>query len=185
MSTGRAAAEREPALAGLVEVLVGIVGRAHGIRGDAFIDVRTDEPGRRFQPGSGLRLSSGKHLTLERVRWHRGRPVVAFEGYPDRTAVESLRGEKLFVAVPGDERPSEPEEYFDRQLAGLRVLDAAGKHAGEVVEVLHLPAQDCLVVETGAGRRLVPFVSALVPRVDLEAGEVQLADVGGLLEDLA
>ena len=84
-----------------------------------------------------------------------------------------------------DERPSEPEEYFDRQLAGLRVLDAAGKHAGEVVEVLHLPAQDCLVVETGAGRRLVPFVSALVPRVDLEAGEVQLADVGGLLEDLA
>jgi len=51
--------------------------------------------------------------------------------------------------------------------------------------VLHLPAQDCLVVEAGAGRRLVPFVSALVPRVDLEAGEVQLADVGGLLEDLA
>lgn len=99
--------------------------------------------------------------------------------------MESLRGEKLFVDVLGDERPSEPEEYFDRQLAGLRVLDAAGKHAGEVVEVLHLPAQDCLVVETGAGRRLVPFVSALVPRVDLEAGEVQLADVGGLLEDLA
>ena len=102
----------------LVEVLVGVVGRAHGIRGDVFIDLRTDEPGRRFQPGSGLRLASGAQLVLERIRWHRGRLVVSFRGYPDRTAVETLRGERLFVDVPADETPSEPEEYFDRQLIG-------------------------------------------------------------------
>ena len=167
----------------LVEVLVGIVGRAHGIRGDAFIDVRTDEPGRRFQPGSGLRLASGKKLVLERIRWHRGRLVVSFREYPDRTAVETLRGERLFVDVPADETPSQPEEYFDRQLIGLRALGADGRQVGEIVEVLHLPAQDCLAVETTSGRRLVPFVSALVPRVDLAAGEVQFADVGGLLEE--
>ena len=156
----------------LVEVLVGVVGRAHGIRGDVFIDVRTDEPGRRFQPGSGFRLASGKKVVLERIRWHRGRLVASFRGYPDRTVVETLRGERLFVDVPADETPSEPEEYFDRQLVGLRALGADGR-----------PAQDCLAVETSSGRRLVPFVSALVPRVDLVAGEVQFADVGGLLEE--
>ena len=168
-------------MANLVEVLVGIVGRPHGIRGDAFIDLRTDEPGRRFQPGSGLRLASGKILTLERIRWHRGRIIVSFDGYPDRTAVETLRGEQLFTDVPADELPSEPEEYFDRQLVGLQALNADGQQIGEVVEVLHLPAQDCLAVETTSGRHLVPFVSALVPRVDLAAGQVQFADVGGLL----
>ncbi|MBB1587398.1 MAG: ribosome maturation factor RimM [Propionibacterium sp.] len=170
-------------MADLVEVLVGVVGRAHGIRGDVVIDVRTDEPGRRFQLGAVLRLTSGAQLVLERIRWHRGRLLVAFQGYPDRTAVETLRGERLFVDVPADETPSEPEEYFDRQLLGLRALDAGGRQVGEIVDVLHLPAQDCLAVETTQGRRLVPFVSALVPRVDLVAGEVQFADVGGLLED--
>ena len=165
----------------MVEVLVGVVGRAHGVRGDVFVDLRTDEPGRRFQPGSGLRLASGKHLVPAHIRWHRGRLVVSFEGYPDRTAVETLRGEHLFVDVPVDEAPSEPEEYFDRQLVGLRALNAGGEQVGEIVDVLHLPAQDCLTVETASGRCLVPFVSALVPRVDLAAGEVQFADVGGLL----
>ncbi|MDO5094446.1 MAG: ribosome maturation factor RimM [Propionibacteriaceae bacterium] len=166
-----------------VEVLVGVVGRAHGIRGDVFIEVRTDEPGRRFQPGSGFRLSSGAGIVLDRMRWHRGRLVVAFRDYPDRTAVETLRGEALLVDVPADEAPSQPEEYFDRQLVGLRVLNAAGEPVGAVAEVLHLPAQDCLAVETDGGRRLVPFVRALVPRVDVAAGEIQLAEVGGLLED--
>ena len=167
----------------LVEVLVGIVGRAHGIRGDVVIDVRTDEPGRRFQLGAVLRFASGAQLVLERIRWHRGRLLVAFQGYPDRTAVEALRGERLFVDVPADETPSEPEEYFDRQLLGLRALGADGRQVGEIVDVLHLPAQDCLAVETSSGRRLVPFVSALVTRVDLAAGEVQFADVCGLLEE--
>ena len=85
--------------------------------------------------------------------------------------------------MPADELPSEPEEFFDRQLIGLRVLNAIGETVGQVGEVLHLPAQDCLAVDTPRGRRLVPFVRALVPRVDLAAGEVQLAEVGGLLED--
>jgi len=109
--------------------------------------------------------------------------VVSFRGYPDRTAVEGLRGTQLLADVPADELPSEPEEFFDRQLIGLRVLNAIGETVGQVGEVLHLPAQDCLAVDTPKGRRLVPFVRALVPRVDLAAGEVQLAEVGGLLED--
>lgn len=163
---------------------MGVVGRAHGIRGDVHIDLRTDEPGRRFQPGSGLRLASGAELRVERLRWDRGRLIVAFTDHLDRTAVESLRGERLFLDVPADELPSEPEEYFDRQLVGLRVLDVAGRQVGTVTEILHLPAQDCLAVATDRGQRLVPFVKALVPVVDLAGGFLRLAEVGGLLEDL-
>jgi 16S rRNA processing protein RimM len=79
------------------------------------------------------------------------------------------------------ERPDQPEEYYDRQLVGLRVLDAAGTEVGRVTGVAHLPAQDLLEIDTGAGEALVPFVSELVPDVDLDQGLLRLADVPGLL----
>lgn len=168
-----------------VEVTVGRIGRAHGIRGDVFIDVRTDEPGRRFREGATLLLGEGRRpITLATVKWNRGKLIVSFEGHADRTAVEKLTGELLRVHVPENERPSEAEEYFDRQLVGLAVLDASGEKVGSVTEVLHLPAQDVLQIDTAAGERMVPFVKALVPTVDLEAGYLQLAAVEGLLEDI-
>lgn len=167
-----------------LEVIVGRVGRAHGIRGDVSIDLSTDEPGRRFFVGAKVRLSSGRELTVEKTIWQRGRLLVSFAGFPDRTAVEKLTGEVVTAKVDASEVPSEDDEYFDRQLIGLSVLDHSGNKAGVVRDVLHLPSQDMLEVDTEAGVRLVPFVSALVPTVDLDTGTVQLADVQGLLEDI-
>lgn len=169
----------------LTEVVVGRIGRAHGIRGAVNIDVRTDEPARRFVQGARLLRRDGGELELASVAWQRGRLIVTFAGFQDRTAVEALAGEELLAHVEVAERPSGPEEYFDRQLVGLRVLRASGEEAGHVTGVLHLPSQDLLQVATGDSERLVPFVSALVPVVDLEGGIVRLADVGGLLEDEA
>ncbi len=167
-----------------LEVIVGRVGRAHGIRGDVSIDLSTDEPGRRFYAGATVTLSSGRKLTVEKTVWQRGRLLVSFAGFPDRTAVEKLTGEVLSALVPASETPSEKDEYFDRQLIGLKVLDHSGEEAGTVRDVLHLPSQDLLEVTTEAGPRLIPFVRALVPTVDMEAGTLQLADVEGLLEDI-
>ena len=166
-----------------VEVIVGIVGRPHGIRGEVGIEVRTDEPERRFTPGARLRIEQGGgSLTVASVRDHSGRLLARFDECPDRTAVEGLRGAVLLVEVDAEERPADDEEYYDRQLTGLRVLDATGGEVGSVVDVIHLPAQDLLEIRTSAGKRLVPFVRALVPTVDLAAGTVRLADVPGLLE---
>ncbi|MGO4958041.1 ribosome maturation factor RimM [Luteococcus sp. Sow4_B9] len=167
-----------------VEVVVGVIGRAHGIRGDVAIDLRTDEPERRFEPGSVLRVEgSRRQLTIEQARWHSGRLLVHFRELADRTAVEEARGLVLVVDVDPDELPEEEDEYYDRQLVGLEARRADGSVAGQVVEVVHLPAQDLLTIRTQRGDRLVPFVSELVPEVDLAAGTVLLADVPGLLED--
>jgi 16S rRNA processing protein RimM len=168
----------------VVEVLVGIVGRAHGVRGDVAVEPRTDEPERRFAPGTVLRDErTGRTLRVATRRDHSGRLLVRFEGAEDRNAAEALRGIRLVVDVPVDEQPEAEGEYFDRQLIGLTVLDADGVEAGRVTAVVHLPAQDLLEVATSEGARLVPFVTALVPVVDLAAGSVQLADVPGLLHD--
>lgn len=168
----------------VIEVIVGRIGRAHGIKGAVMVEVRTDEPARRFAPGVKLRGSQGRDLEIATVNWHQGRLQLTFVGHADRNAAEALRGTELRMDVPADETPSQDDEYFVRQLVGLRVLDAAGVERGKVSDVLHMPAQEVLSITTPEGTRLVPFVSQLVPHVDVEAGQLQLADVAGLLEDL-
>jgi 16S rRNA processing protein RimM len=172
-------------MAKTVEVVVGVVGRAHGIRGDVTIDVRTDEPERRFAVGETLRAEDGRRtFTVASARDHSGRLLVHFEQLPDRTVAEAARGIVLVADVDPGERPEDEEEYYDRQLIGMAVRSADGELVGTVTDVLHLPLQDTLEIETPAGTRLVPFVNAVVPTVDLAAGELHLADVPGLLVEL-
>jgi 16S rRNA processing protein RimM len=170
---------------GRVEVVVGVVGRPHGLRGEVAIDLRTDEPDRRFAGGARLRAEdSGRIFTVASVRAHSGRTLVTFAELGDRTAVESVRGTRLVVDVDVDEVPADEGEYYDRQLVGLRVLSADGTDSGRVTAVLHLPAQDALEVLTDSGTRIIPFVLDLVPEVDLARGHLRLAAVPGLLTDV-
>ena len=170
-----------------VDVLVGTVGRAHGLRGEVSVHVSTDEPEVRFARGADLtaRTASARPRTVvvRSTRNHAGTLLVTFEGVGDRSAAEGLRGAELWTQVAADEVPPADDEFYDRNLIGLTVTDHTGVTVGRVAEVVHLPAHDSLVVETPTGAYQVPFVSALVPVVDLDAGVVQVADVGGLFGD--
>ena len=148
------------------------------------MELRTDEPERRFAPGQVLREEGGTRLfTVRSGRDHSGRLLVRFAELVDRASAEAARGTLLVTAVEPDERPVEPGEFYDRQLIGLQATTPDGAEVGRVLSVLHLPAQDLLEIETAAGPRLVPFVGVLVPDVDLEAGRLTVADVAGLLDD--
>lgn len=165
-----------------MRVVVGRIGRAHGIRGDVAVEVRTDEPERRLRAGATV-LDGDRALTITAARQHAGRLLVHLEGVDDRDAAEALRGRLLEADVDPAERPEDPEDFYDHQLVGLIARDAAGRVVGRVEEVLHLPGQDVLGLRLESGREvLVPFVEALVPEVDLEAGEVVLTDRPGLLD---
>jgi 16S rRNA processing protein RimM len=167
-------------------VVVGVIGRPHGVRGEVAVELRTDEPERRFAPGQVLCEDEGSRLfTVQSARDHAGRLLVRFAELVDRAAAEAVRGTLLVATVEHDERPAESGEFYDRQLIGLRARTRDGADVGMVGSVLHLPAQDVLEIETAAGTRLVPFVAALVPQVDLDAGYLTVADVAGLLDDEA
>lgn len=165
-----------------VEITVGVVGRAHGLRGDVFLDVRTDEPERRFGPGTRFTTRRGQ-LVLESTRWHGARLLARFADTADRDAAESLRGVELTVDVPADERPEDPEEFYDHQLRGLAACTTGGQRLGRVTDVLHLPAQDTLVLDVDGREVLVPFVAEIVTEVDLAAGRVVVAALEGLLSE--
>jgi 16S rRNA processing protein RimM len=167
-----------------VNTVVGVIGRPHGVRGEVAVELRTDEPERRFAPGEVLLEEGGnRQLTVRSVRHHSGRLLVSFAELVDRAGAEAVRGMLLTAAVEPDERPAEPDEFYDRHLIGLRATTPEGAEVGRVRSVLHLPAQEVLEIETAAGPRLVPFVEALVPHVDLEAGSLTVVNLTGLLHD--
>jgi len=171
-----------------IEVVIGRVGKPHGLRGEVTVELRTDEPERRFAVGTTVRAerpSGGAvpwpALTVSATRWHQSTLLVRFDEVPDRTAAESARGLLLHATVPADESPDDPEEFYDHQLVGLSAEDLQGGGLGEVTAVLH-GAQDLLQIRTRDGRdALVPFVAALVPEVDLAGGRVVVADRPGLV----
>jgi 16S rRNA processing protein RimM len=167
----------------VIEVLVGRVGRAHGLRGEVAVEVRTDEPERRFADGTVFSTDRGR-LTVVASRWSGPRLLIQFDEVADRDAAERLRGVELLVEVSEDETPDDPDEFYDHQLVGLRALDAQGDEVGRVGAVLHLPAHDVLVVERDGREALVPFVAEHVPAVDVAAGSVTISDHAGLLDPL-
>jgi 16S rRNA processing protein RimM len=171
-----------------IEVVIGRIGKPHGLRGEVTVEPRTDEPDRRFATGTTVRAErpSGSpapwpELTVVDARWHRTTLLVRFEELVDRTTAEAARGLLLHASVPAGERPDDPDEYYDHQLVGLAAEDLDGHALGEVTAVLH-GAQDLLQIRTADGREaLVPFVAALVPDVDLDGGRVVVADRPGLV----
>jgi 16S rRNA processing protein RimM len=172
-----------------IELVVGRIGKPHGLRGEVTVDVRTDEPELRFADGATLRAEppagSASRLTAVTVsgtRWHQGVLLARFEELGDRNAAEAARGIVLHATLPADASPEDPEEFYDHQLIGLDAVDLDGKPLGTVSRVVHGGAQDLLQIRTPDRREaLVPFVAALVPEVDVAGGRVVVADRPGLV----
>lgn len=168
-----------------MRVVVGRIGRAHALRGELTVEVRTDVPEERFSPGAVVHLSGRAGLpdqvTITGRRWQNDRLVLSLEGIVDRTAAEALRG--AMVEADVDLTDTSGEEYHDLALVGLAVKHVEGTVLGQVREVLHLPGQDVLAVERpDGGEVLVPFVRALVPEVDLGSGHLLVDLPDGLME---
>jgi len=138
---------------------------------------------------SGAALLAARRLPERRLgplvvaggRWHKGVLLLSLEGVHDRNAAEELRGTMLVIDSSRIEPSDDPDEFHDHQLIGLTVVTVAGEHVGEVDDVLH-HGQDLLVVKRkGRDEALIPFVKALVPEVDLEAGRLVVDPPEGLL----
>lgn len=171
------------------QLRVGRLTKAHGLKGGLKLELYTDDPDRRFQPGASFTLQvpegspwHGKRLELAELRWYNGHPVGFFAGVTDRSGAESLVKAILWVDQDPSE-PAEPDAWYDHQLVGLDVL-RNGERVGRIDRLEHLPAQDLLVVDTGEREVLVPFVRAIVPEVDIEGRRVVVTPPEGLFEDL-
>jgi 16S rRNA processing protein RimM len=167
-----------------VQLVVGRITKAHGIRGEVAVEVRTDDPDHRYSDGSALETDPPERgpLVVTHSRWHAGRLLVRFAGVDDRSAADALRG-TLLVADSATSRDAADEEYWDHDLVGLAAVRPDGAALGTVIDVLHPPGPPLLVVALGDGQEaMVPFVRAIVPVVDVAAGSVVVDPPDGLIE---
>jgi 16S rRNA processing protein RimM len=175
-----------------MRVIVGRIGRPHGIRGEVTIGIRTDEPDLRFAVGAVVDASPDgqdetpadtTQLTVACRRWHSGQLLVGFAGITDRTVAAELTG--TWLSIDSSQLPDtpDPDEFRDHELIGLSVATADGAAAGVVTDVLH-HGQDLLVVRRDGGgpEILVPFVKAIVPEVDVAAGRLVIDPPPGLID---
>jgi 16S rRNA processing protein RimM len=149
-----------------MRLLVGRIGRAHGILGEATIEVRTDQPEVRFAIGSRVQTDKHAELVVTSHRFHNGILLLGFAGIADRSAIEKLRDTLMYCEVDIDAPSEYQDDYHVLQLTGCKAFLESGIEFGTVKDVINLPAQDLLAIDTPNGEVLIPFVHQLVPVVD-------------------
>jgi 16S rRNA processing protein RimM len=143
-------------------VVVGRVGRPHGLDGSFFVEDASEDP-ERFAVGKTLHVG-GEELRIVGSKQARGRPVIRLERRVDRGAA---------LEVPRDALPPPDEDaYYVFQLVGLDVVEEGGGPLGRVEDVAPGVANDVLELDSGLA---LPLVDACVREVDLDAGRILVA----------
>jgi len=167
-----------------MQIIVGRIGRPHGVRGELVVGVRTDDPEARFALGTQLETDPAGvgPLTVAATRWQSGELIVRFKGIADRTVAGGLTGTWLSVDSGLLGALDDPDEFRDHELIDLTVRTVGGEVVGVVTHVLH-HGQDLLAISpvSGAGEILVPFVRAIVTEVDVRGGVLVIDPPPGLL----
>lgn len=160
---------------------VGVIARAHGIRGEVSVKPLSEVESR-FDAGSVLLLGPAgeRQLTVDAARPHGHRLLVKFEEVGDRDEAESLRG-RLLLVPRGDAPPLPAGQYWVHELVGLHVVTESGRSLGTIREVLHNQANDVWLVEGDGREFLIPGLREVVAEVDPSEGRAVIREVPGLL----
>ncbi len=163
-----------------MQLVVGRIGRAHGVLGEATVQVQTDDPDVRFKVGAKLSLDNGKDLTIRSARWHNQILLLAFDGIIDRNQIEELRDQMISAEV--DITSLSPGEYHYQQLLGCQVFLQSDELIGEVDEIVKLPGQDLLSVAKNGKKVLIPMVKKIIISIDVLAKKIVVDPPEGLLD---
>ena len=162
------------------ELPIGRIAGLFGIRGELKCDP-TSAGRALFRPGAHLSVilssSEDEIITIESVREHKGRLLIALEEAHDAASAERFLGATFYA----DKHALDvgQDEYLDVDLIGCSVRTPQGRELGRVEGVEHYPASDMLVL----GGRLLPMVRAFIRSIDIKAKEIVVDDLPeGLLD---
>ena len=163
-------------------LVIGQIGKAHGVRGEARVVPHTDVPERFTWLKTVYIGDEPRPIAVESVRWHKNFVLLKLAGYENREQVEQLRGQ--WVQVPEEDAiPLEEGEYFLYQLIGLQVFQDTGRHLGELVDIIETQANNVFVVRTDSQELLLPDTEEVVLDIDFENGRMTVHLLPGLWPD--
>jgi len=159
---------------------VGRINGVWGLRGHVKVTPLTSNA-ERLVEGATLYVRDEPRRILDVVT-PQGYPCIRFEGFPDRTAAETLRG--ALIEIDEADLPPLPEgEYYLHDLEGLEVVTAEGERIGRLKEVLTTGANDVYVIAREAQPdALIPAIADVVLAVDLDARRMTIEPMPGLLD---
>jgi 16S rRNA processing protein RimM len=158
-------------------VVIGRIQGAFGVQGWIRLTSYTDPADNilRYSPWLLQDGSSWRSLDVLAAKAQRNGFVARLAEIADRDAAAALRGRLIGIAAAALPQ-AEHDEYYWRDLVGLKVLNVAGEPVGRVLEVMATGANDVLVVAldealgVAGAKELIPFHRQFVPEVDLEQG---------------
>lgn len=163
--------------------VVGRIARAHGLKGQVIVNLETDFPEARFQPGAELfveRSGQVEPLTVTTVRFHRERPVIGLRGIESIGDAAPLAG--LELRVPRDALAALPQNVFYRHdLIGCRVETTSGETVGVVSNVEGTMAGSRLVVDGAGGEILIPLAAEICREINPAAKRIVIDPPEGLI----
>lgn len=163
-------------------VLLGVIGAAHGIKGEVRIKTFTGDPLAIADYGP-LSDDKGRRFEIAEIRPAKEVVVARIKGVTSREAAESLNGVQLFVARDQIPAPDDEDEFLQADLIGCAVVGPDGVTLGTVTTVENYGAGDLLDIALPDGRSvLMPFTKAFAPRIDIAARRIEVVPPEGLFE---
>lgn len=164
-------------------VLVGVVSKAHGLRGEVVVTVMSDAP-ERFAPGSEMTAAGpeslhARPLRVEASRPFQGRLLVRFEGIESREEAETIHGQELTIAR-SQVAPLPEGKHYQFELVGLAVRTTGGQDLGRVTDIFSTGSNDVLVVDDEENEILIPMLEGVIVSVDLDAKSLVVEPPPGL-----
>lgn len=164
---------------------IGIITKPQGISGEVRVLPTTDDP-KRFEllDEVHIRLPRGQEAVykINSARQHKGFVLLRFDGINDRNAAEKLvRG--VLLIPPEAALPLDMDEYFVRDLIGLKVVSEDGAALGTVKDVFPTGANDVYIVGDGEEKSfMIPAIKDVVLDVSIETGVMTVRLMDGLRE---
>jgi 16S rRNA processing protein RimM len=155
-------------------MLIGVVGKAFGLKGHVRVRPFTDDPERFYDLEQVFFLENGKYtpVTIAETSVERENVTLLFEGVEGRTGAENLNGKSLFIKR-ADAVELPPDTHFISDIIGCSVGDSEGNFLGNLAEVLQHGAADVYVLRGGPGGEILfPALKAVILSVDIAAKKI-------------
>ncbi len=165
-------------------IALGLIGKPRGLSGELVVRPYNANS-RSFNPGLTVVIKTEKSSLNTKIEYAKRlghRFGVKFHGIDSCDAAEKYRNGELlcrFGLLP----KKTPGEYLIFELVGLNVVDNRGKVFGKIKDVLNMPANDVLVIETAQKEILVPFIEQVVDSISIEQRFVKIGKIGDFYDE--